>query len=363
MSNSKKMNFIYIALAMIFLLCLALSLAFSNQSLQTSTRSLNDDAQELAESTLSGSFDIRVISRENQNIALENSASYSGGTAYRVDWSDAQEIVVSFAADAENPPTTDPENPVYTLSVSVNYLQGYISSNNFDVDDRISLENIDGAGSSDLTALSSFSYTLNLDEGITGTYAGNEVTISGWGIYQFVIDINGQEAYSNYYAIEPSFSIAAAPEIAYNVVSSDNSMHDSFQFYLENFDDYAYIDEACLVWYVRGEGDDGTTYALCSSDLALANFSECSTSLYDSYERTGQTFLFNDNEISGKWEVWCEYRFNNATYSVSSNVETVETGDSFDYFIIIYIVIALAVLALIVVIVTSVVKNKKEKVW
>lgn len=64
MSNSKKMNFIYIALAMIFLLCLALSLAFSNQSLQTSTRSLNDDAQELAESTLSGSFDIRVISRK-----------------------------------------------------------------------------------------------------------------------------------------------------------------------------------------------------------------------------------------------------------------------------------------------------------
>ncbi len=361
MQKTKKINFILIALAMICLLCLGFSFNF-NMKAQTSENCFDDEntQQELSVSTLAGNFNIRAISRDNENIALD-SEPYSGGTAYKVDWSELQSFSISFELDldAGELPATDPENPVYTLSLSVNYLQGYISSGNFAVGDRISLENVDGTESPDLATLSEFTYTMDIDEGVSDDNA----SASGWGIYQFVIDINGLEAYSDYYAVEPTYSIAAAPEIDYDVVSSDNSMHDSFQFYLVNFDDYEYIDPNCLTWYVKGTTEDGTTYALCTSDLALANFFDCTAALYDTYDRTGQTFFFNDAEHTGEWQVWCEYRYNNSTYSRPSNTEIVETGSSFDYFMVVYIVIALGVLAVIIIIVTSVVKNKKEKVW
>lgn len=351
---------------MIFLLCLALSFIFSSQSLQTSTRSLNDDVQVRAESTLSGVFSIRATSRNGENIALENPISYSGGSAYRVNWSEIESFSISFEpdVDAENLPAADPEDPVYTLSIGVNYLKGYLSSNNFDIVDRISLENVDGTENSDLAALSNFTYTFDVDDGISGIFGGNNVTASGWGIYQFHIIINDREAFSDFYAVEPTYSVAAAPEIDYTALPPDyDTSHYTFEFYLVNFDDYEYIDPACLVWYVKGIAEDGTIFALCSADLALDNFADCSTAIYDTYDRTGQTFLFNDQGNAGEWQVWCEYRYNNATYSTASNVETVETGDSFDYFMIVYIVIGLAVLAVITIIITSIVRNKKEKVW
>lgn len=352
---------------MVFLLCFTFIFIFSGQSLQTSTRRLNADSQERAETTLFGTFDIRATSRNSENIALENPVSYSGGNAYRVKWSEIQSFSISFKPSVdvgeENLPATDAENPIYSLSISVNYLQGYISSNNFDIIDTITIENVDSTDSPDLAALSNFTFTFDVDDGVSGDFGGNTVTANGWGIYQFHVRINDREAFSDFYAVEPAYSIAAAPEIDYNVVSSDNSMHDSFEFYLVNFDDYQYIDTASLVWYVKGKSADGTIFALCSADLALDKFSECSAAIYTSYDRTGQTFFFNDNEHSGEWQVWCEYRYNNATYSTVSNIETVKTGSSFDYFMIVYIVIGLAVLAAIVVIVTSVIKNKKEKVW
>ncbi len=322
----------------------------------------------LAQNTLAGNFNVKITSRDNQDINLDTTTPYYDGQAYSIEWSNAEQFTISFNVDENNPPPLNPNNPdnneTYVLSLSVRFLKGYLENNIFEVNETITLENVYVTQeTTNYNNFSNLNFSFDIDDGLNGIFGGNSVNISGWGIYQFVVDINGADAYSNYYAITPTSEIANAPEISYNTISSPNSLHDSFQFYLENFDEYEFIDSTCLTWYVKGESEDGTIYALCAEDLEKESFSDCADYLYDSYERTGQTFLFNDDEISGTWQVWCVYKANNSNTSLTSDSIEVKTGFYFNYFIIVYIIIALAVLAIILVIVFAKLKNKKEKVW
>ena len=141
-------------------------------------------------------------------------------------------------------------------------------------------------------------------------------------------------------------------------------MHDSFNFYLENADIYKYIDKSALVWYVKGEGEDGTKYALTSSEVGKGNFTDCTASIYESIDRTGTTFYFNDNEISGKWQVWCEYQSHGTESPVQSNlIIEVETGLTIDGMVVVYIIIGAVILSILIVTIIAVVRKKKEKVW
>ena len=320
---------------------------------------------------------VQAYNREDQLISLENPTEYSGGEAYTINWADIKEFSIYYNPDESNPPPIKyeqgkeelPENIVYTMSLSISYLQGYPDEGNFNVNDTITLENvytITQKGENSYKNLVTNKYRLNIDTGERGIDETTQqaVTVKEWGIYRFTIDINGAEITSDFFVINPDLLISEQPKINYTIVSSENSMHDSFNFYLENADLYKYIDKSALTWYVKGEGKDGTKYALTSSDVGKGNFTDCTNSIYESIERNGTTFYFNDNEIAGKWQVWCEYESHGTERPIQSNlIIEVETGAIVDGMTIVWILVGAVILSIIVVLTIAIIRKNKEKVW
>ncbi len=320
---------------------------------------------------------VQAYNRKDSLISLENPIDYSGGKAYTINWTDLKEFSIYYSPDESNPPPIKyeegkeelPENIIYTMNISISYLQGYTDEGNFNVSDTITLENvytITQHGENSYKNLITNKYKLNIDTGERGIDKTTQevVTIKEWGIYRFTLDVNGSEVVSDFFVVQPDLLISEQPKINYSIVSSDNSMHDSFNFYLENADIYKYIDKSALVWYVKGEGKDGTKYALTSSEVGKGNFTDCTASIYESIDRTGTTFYFNDNEISGKWQVWCEYQSHGTESPVQSNlIIEVETGLTIDGMVVVYIIIGAVILSILIVTIIAVVRKKKEKVW
>lgn len=320
-------------------------------------------------STLGGGINVDIYSRDNEKIILENPIDYYDGSAYVQKWSDAEKFVISYIPDEENPPPfrpasdTTPDIAIYTMNITVEFVPAYLDANDFYVEETVTLQNIETQVSYDYTTFDS--YELDIDNGISGLDNGVQKEIKEWGIYKFTIDINDAEISSFYYCIEPTMAIVNTPKIEYRTIPSDNSLHDSFEFYLENYEEYRYIDKSRLVWYVMGEGTDGIKYALVDDDLSREDFSECSEGLYSAldYARTGLTFIFNDNEVSGDWTVWCEYTAHGESEASGSNRVAVSTGSAFDYMIVIYIVAGVAAFAILVVVTIAIIRSKKDKVW
>lgn len=320
-------------------------------------------------STLGGGINVDIYSRDNEKIILENPIDYYDSSAYVQKWSDAEKFVISYIPDEENPPPfrpasdTTPDIAIYTMNITVEFVPAYLDANDFYVEETVTLQNIETQVSYDYTTFDS--YELDIDNGISGLDNGIQKEIKEWGIYKFTIDINDAEISSFYYCIEPTMAIVNTPKIEYRTIPSDNSLHDSFEFYLENYEEYRYIDKSRLVWYVMGEGTDGIKYALVDDDLSREDFSECSEGLYSAldYARTGLTFIFNDNEVSGDWTVWCEYTAHGESEASGSNRVAVSTGSAFDYMIVIYIVAGVAAFAILVVVAIAIIRSKKDKVW
>lgn len=355
--------FLTILLAIIFVF----SFSFAGNTIASQNKNLfTDQPSTLAENTLSGQFDILAISRDGENIVLGSPTSYYDSQAYAVDWADIERFSISFITDEDDPPplnAQNPENPqTYNLTLTIRYLKTYLDYNNFSGNEIYTYVYVHPL-TSDHQSFASLNYSVVVDN----FNAGN----AGWGIYQFIVDINGAQATSLYYAVEPTRVVNDPPEIAYEEVPSDNSLHSTYEFYLVNEDDYRYVDPSCLVWYVKGESLDGTLYALLADDLnpdgeKYEEFADCARSLYTRYDRTGAQFTFNDNEISGDWQVWCEYKYHSASEEITpSSSERVEvsTGASFNYLTVVYIVVGIAVASIIIVIVICVIKNKRERVW
>lgn len=310
---------------------------------------------------LGGTFSIQA-KKGTTLVGYENEGIYSNGTIYTYKWKNIDKLVISFKHDNSNPPPNNEQNQqVYSLSVSLEYLQGYTDS----VFNPTTIENAFGPYNNLTLSQLDKNIEFDVNIGITNIPSGSTtpVTISGWGIYRFKININGAEKYSDYYFIEPDYEIANKPIIDKTVINSDNSLHDSFNFYITNSEDYKYIDTSTITWYVKGESDDGVLYALTKEDLENPNFINCTKSIYKNITRTGASFLFNDNEIAGEWEVWCEYRYHDSDTIVKSESIKVKTGNDSDASYVIWIVIALSVVSIIVVIVVGIVRSKKEKVW
>lgn len=318
---------------------------------------------------LNNSLYVELINRNNSPIDVSSTKTdYSGGTAYIGDWALSKELRVNYIADEDNLPIgiPDSENPEilnYTLTVNVEYLQGYTDTNDFDVKATVLFEDVMKVKTNDYKELEDYVYIFDIDSGIEEK-VGTEVKLAyGWGIYRFTFDINGYNYVSDFYVIEPS-NILPQPQIQAERIPSQNSMHDSYKFTLVNADDYKYIDQSCLIWYIDGEGIDGTKYCLLQEDVSLADYNETYKPLWDRYNRTGTEFTFNDNEKAGTYQIWCRYKYHNADSSTSSDRKiTVKTGTIPDYTYIIYIVIAIAVLSIIITISVAIAKKKKEKVW
>lgn len=381
MIKSKSFNFICIMLlAVLIFACLS----FSAGSLAKADTQNDPSELALESDTLQGELNVSILSRNDQNIILDSPVDYNDSQVYTVPWKDAKQFTISFTPSQNNPPPLSPdtENPnSYQMHISINYLKGYAFKDGEETD-FITSETIPlgvvytSPTVSDYNEIALHYFSFNIDDTFStdgngdGDYFDKEDTSINWGIYQFVVDINGAEQHSLYYFIEPTSVITDVPNIDYTIsTTAMESLTNSFEFYLVNDNAYRYIDENLLVWYAYGTTIDGARYALTASDLEDEDFAqyECTASLYSSYYRTGREFVFevpkvNDEDLIGDWHVWCVYNPGSAT-ALSSNEITVSTEKPFNYFNIIYIVIALCVLAVIVIILIGVYKKKKEKVW
>lgn len=321
---------------------------------------------------------VEANDRDKQPIDLSqlSTISYSGGIAYPLEWSKLKEFVIYYIPDETTPPPISyeqgkeelPENIIYTLNISIDYLKGYVDDGIFNIGGKtIHLENVRTFTQKGENGYKNFltnKFTLNIDSGVSGMFQEQNVTISEWGIYRFTIDINGAKIVSDFYYVKPDTIIDEAPKINYQVVSSENSMHNAFICELTNANKYKYIDESSLVWYVKGEGQDGTKYALTADDLTKDSFIDCNASLYEYIDRTGTSFYFNDNNIAGKWQIWCEYKsYGSQDIQQSDIIIKVETGSSIDGMVLVYILIGLAITSIIVVFTIAIIRTKKDKVW
>ena len=376
MQKTKKIHLLMVTVLLVVLTFVFCYTSFGTNPSPTKQTFLADETSTQSNSdTLAGEFDISIISRSGQNIILSNPVSYENGQAYRTYWSNAQSFSISFSVgygegeDSENSnkklPEANPETGMYELSLTVRYLKGYLSANRFETLETKTFENIpigEVATTDDYSSYENLDFVLNIDESL-----GEDVN---WGIYLFIVDINGYQATSLYYAIEPTQVVAEEPEIAYYIPSSAiGSLGNLYSFYLVNADSYKYVDERNLKWYVWGQSVDGVRYALLSEDLTDETFVSlsCTQSLYETHDRNGTNFEieFNNDDglIYGEWHVWCEYDYSSSPSAIESNTVLLEIEAPFDYINVVYIIAGIAGLALIITIIVSIVKSKKEKVW
>ena len=352
-----KNNVIFGVFSLFIIAIFLLPLIFNVSILNAKTSQISSQNFSENITVQNGAFNISIVSRNGNNISLGSSSPFYNGQAFSARWADANNFSIIYTDSSQSSAGS------YNISITVNYLQAYLSNNSFS--GRISLENAFSATVNPSSQTEPIEFVIDLDDGISGVFENRNVAIRGWGIYQFVLNVNGIARSSSYYFIEPLSTLNSLPEVVHEKIPPRGSeMHSQFSFSLENYDEYQYIDEACLTWYVKGQASNGTMYALCSSDLSLDNFSDCTVALYnDNYQRTGLNFVFNDKELGGEWQVWCVYRPVNSSFSLTSNIDNIVTGPTFNYLTIIYIVLGIAVVAIAVIITLSIIRIKKEKVW
>ena len=346
----------------IYLSYVFLFLAISLVSVLLFTVTGVSSSTSFADLSLGGELSV-TARKDNEIVESDSSTYYSGSVAHVYKWRNIDYLSIVYHYDENNlPPPNNLNEQKYTFKISLEYLQGYLNS----TFNPVVFENAYGPYSNrDLASLDQI-HSFNINLGMSRTPSGevNTVTVKGWGIYRFKITINGVEKYSDFVFVEPDYSISTAPVVDRIIVESQNSMRNSYSFFIANEQDFAFIDQKSITWYAKGESEDGTRYALTSSDLDKENFKDCSEALYLDIERTGTSFLFNDNEVNGKWTVWCEYR-NQATneITVSENNIEIETKGPFKLSLVIWVIVSVAVVSLAVVITITVILSKKDKIW
>ena len=365
---TKKSFFAILSVLMIVLF------AFSFMPTLTYAENENDNVQVLSDNQ---DLIIEIYNRDGGLILDSSTTTYGENTAYLVNWEDVQEFRIYYdpTSDVVPQPIYEeddeilPENEVYNLSIDVEYFQNYYDSNSLWAANRQIIENVYARtekGQNSYKNLKLYKHSFNIDDGVTGTYQNNSVTFKDWGIYRWTVTVNNLTFVSDFYIVQPTLMVSERPTIDYEITSSNLSLSDSFRFFLTNADDYRYVDEASLIWYVKGEGTDGTLYALTESDLRSgnANFTDCTASIVPEGEidRTGTEFNF-DPAMAGKWDVWCEFQAHNSGAVTSDRTINVETKAPFDVNIILWICLAVILAIVIAITIYSALRPKKDKVW
>mgnify|MGYP005773611417 CR=1 FL=1 len=322
------------------------------------------------EYNINGAIKVEANAREGSSLSQGDN---NGNPIYL--WKELESFTISFdpsllANETEPPLSAD---GTYTINYTINYYTGY-SNSNPNNDDMTIFSNIYSATSDDYNTLPS--YTFNVDDFLTTTISTlengkavqTEISTQGWGVYQFEIDINGAQALSNYYYVEPDhLENGAVIEISYTTASATSSLHNAYLFSVNEADTtYKYVNKNCFVWYVYGRDYSDNMYVLTQSDTTKEEFIEYGKWLYKDNavpSRTGSTFYFDDNGHSGNWNVYVVYEDSYNGVEISSDEHQVMTGEIIQPSTVIWIIVGVAIFVLAIVIVVIVVTVKKEKVW
>ena len=365
---SKKSFFAILSILMIVLFAFSFMPALAYAENEDKNIQVLNDSQDMV---------IEIFNRDGGQIFDLSTISYGENKAYLVNWEDVQEFRIYYdpTSDVVPQPVYEeddeiiPENEVYNLSIDVEYFQNYYDSSSLWAANRKLIENVytkTEKGQNSYKNLKLYKHSFNVDNGVTGIFQNLSVTFKDWGIYRWTIKVNNLTFVSDFYIVQPNLMISQRPTINYETISSNLSLGDSFKFFLTNAGDYKYVDEASLIWYVKGEGTDGTIYALTEKDLQSgnANFIDCTASIVPEGEidRNGTEFIF-DPAMAGKWDVWCEFQAHNFGAVTSDRTINVETKAPFDINILLWICLAAIIAVVIAITIFAAFRSKKDKVW
>ncbi len=205
----------------------------------------------------------------------------------------------------------------------------------------------------------------------------------GWGVYRFTLTINNTSIPSEFYFVRPSAPTnLPTPQVNKQITNSNTGLQNDYIFSIKtdtpDTQDYKYIDQNLIKWFVEGKTSNGTKYVYKQSDLNIPAFrdNDFTRALYsaDGVEenRTGLSFHLNTLDVAGEWNVYCviydeapdgDVQTLEGRYDTRSNPESVISGRQYKASYIIYIIIAGAVVLLAVIIFIIVKSVKKEKVW
>lgn len=376
----KNKNFIYSIFILIFATIILLgSFSFSsgkaNAESQTSSALQSNQAFTVSVTDRKSGQESSDFSQTSIPYTDYASSSLKSGKGFVYQWEDIYSFKFKYNPNVgEAPPKlyTNPSRPqteYYELKISIDYIQSYKDLDDFYQGSTKSLINVfstrvSGIDSYKLLATLPDSFAFYLDDG-----RGNEsVKIKEWGIYRFLLDINGQQTYSDFFVVEPTKEIKSekAPVFSYTTTSSQSSLHNDYIFTVTNLDQYRYIDSSKLVWYVTGKSDDGIMYVLADKDRELEQFkNKAYTGLYaKEINRTGLTFRFDDTGVAGSWKIWCEYNYQDSEIEpLVSKVVEFSTGTPLSSGIIVWSVLGVFAVGIVLVIIFSLRRAKKDKVY
>lgn len=326
-------------------------------------------------------FTVSVIDRktenENTNFTQE---SLPFGKSFVYEWAETKSFKFNYDPTVGTAPSPryleagNPDTAYYDFSISIEFIKAYKDNipSTFEHANKVVAESayqLSSYGMDSYTEFATQNFELNIDEG-KSVQVGPETTkrIQTWGVYRFKLLINDQQTYSDFFVIEPKMHVNKAPVLSYYTDSSASSLHDDYIFSIKNSEEYKYTDTSKIIWYVTGTTEDGTLYVLTAEDLALPQFTDKAYHpLYPSYDtdnRTGLNFRFDDKGTTGTWQVWCEYNYAGSTEpALVSNVEKIKTGSQIKLMPIIITIASVFALTIIVVLIFAIIKTKKDRVY
>lgn len=367
MKKTKSLIFYIIAFLVMFLYIFS-GINFSS----VKTHTFAQDSQTYIQSAQTNdNFYLNAYDRNGNMLTAENETTFDGGKkAYIFNWEDIEKFQINIDAAKKIPPKNyQSGEEVYNLIIQVEFLQGYYNKASWTNLKTLQLYSETQSGENSFENFINTKPHFNIDNGIKGedVVTKLQASISGWGIYKFKMIINNyQETYSDYFIVQPTQELFITPKISYKTSPSQITLHSAYTFSLKNPDDFKYVDPSKITWYALGKAQNGNTYSLTFNDInsGKKDFENCTSGLYDVYTRTGKTFYFDDNGVTGTWKIWCEYSYDGSSANIlKSNVQTIKTGQPFTSSTLIWIILGVCVLCAGITILICVIKIKKEKIY
>ncbi len=154
-------------------------------------------------------------------------------------------------------------------------------------------------------------------------------------------------------------------KLLYSVSSSDKLMN-IFNIYFSN-DDYKYVNPKYLQWNVIGVDQHNRNYVLTekikNDNPNFSNYETVWTSI-EPEKLLGTNFIFNSNDIEGKWTVSCSIKKSDGTQKQLLQIKDLSTiKKAKPSYVWLILVIVFSVLLIFGIIALIIFNKKKEKVW
>lgn len=375
--KSLNKNLLFIALAFVMLAIIAFSFlggaTFAYADSETKSAILPP---------VSNSIQVTATNRIGGNYGSVASGTFDDITFKTYDWKNISHFNVGYI-EGSTPITPADE---YNYSLSVQFLQiRPVEGKHFEagsgpegstINPKVIFESEESVN--DLSKIPTFAVYVD-----TNNNQQHEDLNYGWGVYRFTLTINNTPIPSEFYFVRPTAPIdLPTPQVEKQITPSTSGLQNDYNFYIKTdtpeTQDYKYIDQNLIRWFVEGKSTNGTKYVYKQSDLEIPAFRDngFTKAIYsaDGVEenRTGLNFHLNTLDVAGEWNVYCviydeapngDVNSLEGRLDTKSNPQSVISGRQYKASYIIYIIIAAAVVLLGVIILIIVKSVKKEKVW